>query len=84
MICVKPKDKKSGKCNDPLCRPCSNLHYSHATRELVRRARALDPNMPAIQIAERIGITRERVRQILIKLGFHTRVDLKGKRRAKL
>ncbi|MAH51114.1 hypothetical protein CMI37_35180 [Candidatus Pacearchaeota archaeon] len=43
-------------------------------RKLVVEIREESPNIPAIEISRRLGITRERVRQILKKEGLETRV----------
>lgn len=46
-------------------------------REMVIQLRAANPEMRASHIAKEIGITRERVRQILNDLGLPTRVGLR-------
>ena len=45
-----------------------------SNQDNIKVLRTLDPNIPAIRISEQLGISRERVRQILIKEGFATRV----------
>jgi|TARA_Y100000310_G_scaffold162986_1_gene162918 hypothetical protein len=45
-------------------------------REMVLRLRTINPEMKASHIAKEIGVTRERVRQILNMLGLPTRVGL--------
>lgn len=44
--------------------------------EMVRAARERNPNEPAINIAKELGISREYVRQCLLKLDLPTRVDI--------
>lgn len=44
------------------------------TVDMVRAARERNPQAPAADIARDLGVSRERVRQALIALGFPTRV----------
>ncbi len=49
---------------------------TNETMNLVLAARELNPSAPALAIAKEIGISRERVRQILVKLNLPTKVRL--------
>jgi hypothetical protein len=48
--------------------------------EMVRAARERNPNLPAVLIAKELGVSREFVRQCLIKLNLPTRVDIRKNR----
>lgn len=45
-----------------------------STIDLVRAARAKNPDAAAADMAREIGVSRERIRQALVKLGLPTRV----------
>lgn len=51
-----------------------NHHLSMNTIDMVRAARERNPQAPAADIARDLGVSRERVRQALVELGYPTRV----------
>ena len=44
------------------------------TRVKVERLRLGNPLLPAVDIARQVGVSRERVRQLLVRLGLPTRI----------
>ena len=51
-----------------------NEHATKTNRDKVFELREMDPRLPAVRIAERLSITRERVRQILKEMGLPTHI----------
>ena len=66
--------KTGGDARWPSTVPCPRRGWRGNTSRQIKSIRADDPNRKAISIARELGISRERVRQILLDLGLPTKV----------